>query len=398
MTWRWITLCLAGSTLLLAETPAQQAAGKINGHSLEMFQAFLRMTKGNFSFSPYSGHRLASLLAEGASGETQRQLLDFTRMDSGKERRMAALAAISEALRTGKTGMSLDVCNAIWVPSTASLAPDFEDLAAKLFSTSVQKLPGDGVVACSARINAWVREKTLGKISDLIGPRNFTAGTSSAVLVNTLHLRVAWAQDFDPRMTRRQAFLPASGTPLTLPMMRQQGRFDYAEGPDWQCLEMPFIGGDYAMTFLLARPESDRDSVEAALDLNAWTRVISGMGSREAVISLPRFSFSTQLSLNGLWQSMGVHDAFESGRASLGGMVRGSPCFIGDIVHQTSVEVNELGARVAAATAAAAPFGDAPVPSGQAGPVLFTANRPFLWIVRHRPTGLLLFMGRFAGE
>jgi serpin B len=398
MTWRWITLCLAGSTLLLAETPAQQAAGRINGHSLEMFQAFRRMTKGNFSFSPYSGHRLASLLAEGATGETQRQLLDFTGMDPDKAGRMASLEAVSEALRTGKPGMSLDVCNAIWVPSTASLAPGFEDLAARLFSTSFKKLPGGDAVACSARINAWVREKTLGKISDLIGPRNFAAGTSSAVLVNTLHLRVAWAQDFDPRMTRRQAFLPASGTTLILPMMKQQRRFDYAEGPAWQCLDMPFIGGDYAMAFLLARPESDRDSVEAALDANAWTRIISGMGSREAVISLPRFSFSTQVTLNGLWQSMGVHDVFDSGSANLGGMIRGSPCFIGDIVHQTSVEVNELGARVAAATTAAAPFGDAPGPSDQATPVLFTANRPFLWFVRHRPTGLLLFMGRFAGE
>lgn len=393
-----MVLCLACGTALLAETPLQQAAGRINEHSWQMFRAFRQMTKGNFSFSPYSGHRLASLLAEAASGETQRQLIDFARLNPDKHERAKDETAVSEALRTRNPGMALDVCNSIWVPSAATLAQGFTELASRLFSASVQKLPTDEAAACAAGVNAWIRDKTRGRISDVAGPQSFAAGTSSVVLVNTLHLQMAWAQDFDPRQTKRQAFLPPSRAQVILPMMKLEGRLDYAEGPAWQCIEMPFIGGDYAMIFLLARPDSDRDSVESALDMGAWARVIAGMGSRDAVISMPRFSFSTQLSLNELWRSMGVQDAFVSGKADFSGMIQGSPGFIGDIVHQTSVEVNELGARVAAATVAAEPFGDSPGSSAQTRPVVFTANRPFLWFVRHRHSGLILFIGRFAGE
>lgn len=393
-----MTLCLACGTALFAQTPAQQAAGRINEHSWQMFQAFRQMTKGNFSYSPYSGHRLASLLAEASSGETQRQLIDFAKLNSGTHERAKDEAAVSEALRTRNPGMALEVWNSIWVPSAATLAPGFTELASRLFSASIQKLPGDEAVTSAASINAWIHNKTRGRISDLASPRSFAAGTGSVILANTLHLQMAWAQDFDPRQTKRQAFLQPSRAQIALPMMKLEGRFDYAEGPAWQCIEMPFIGGDYAMILLLARPDSDRDSVESALDMGAWARVVAGMGSRDAVISMPRFSFSTQLSLNELWRSMGVHDAFVPGKADFSGMIQGSPGFIGDIVHQTSVEVNELGARVAAATVAAEPFGDSPGSSAQARPVIFTANRPFLWFVRHRPSGLILFIGRFAGE
>ncbi|MCX6857224.1 MAG: serpin family protein, partial [Verrucomicrobia bacterium] len=65
--------------------------------------------------------------------------------------------------------------------------------------------------------------------------------------------------------------------------------------------------------------------------------------------------------------------------------------------HEASIEVNELGAEAAAVTVAAEPFGS-PSEKPKRRSALFVANRPFLWVIRHQPTGLILFMGRFAGD
>ena len=111
---------------------------------------------------------------------------------------------------------------------------------------------------------------------------------------------------------------------------------------------------------------------------------------------LPRFGFSTQLDLKGLWQTLGGRMVFDRGQADLTAMSPQRPASVREVLHEATIEVNELGAEAAAATAAVAdPFGEAP-----SGPrkVSFIANHPFLWTIEHRRTDLILFMGRFAGE
>jgi serpin B len=72
--------------------------------------------------------------------------------------------------------------------------------------------------------------------------------------------------------------------------------------------------------------------------------------------------------------------------ADFSGMSDGG-LFIGHVVHQAFVEVNEEGTEAAAATGAvvveSAPMLDA-----------FNADHPFVFAIRDRGTGLMLFMGR----
>lgn len=97
-----------------------------------------------------------------------------------------------------------------------------------------------------------------------------------------------------------------------------------------------------------------------------------------------------------MWQFLGARTFFESGKAELSGMIASQGGFVKEVVHQATIEVNELGAEATAATlAAAAPFA-APVEQKRRN-VSFIANRPFLWMITHRSSRLILFLGRFAG-
>lgn len=399
VTLRILILWLACNLSIMAQTPEQAAAAGPNAHAWEMFQLFRQMTKGNFCFSPFSGHRVAAMLAEGTQGDTQRQLIGLAHLAPDKEKRASEAEVIRQELATGaaRGGMILEVANSIWAPPAATLAPDYVTWAEKRFGASVQTLPQSDAVGRASKVNQWIREKTRGRITDLVGPSVFPHGGNTVLLVNSVYLKSAWSNRFDPRATKPRAFTTASGSQAMLPMMVQRNGFSYADNTTWQCLDMPFGEGDFCMTFLLPKAESDRASSEAGLNPESWAKLLSELGSSEVSVMLPRFGFSTQVNLQGLWQALGVSDAFDPTKADLGGMILQKPCWVNQVLHEATIEINELGAKASAASAAADPFGpaeDKPRPRVN----VFVANRPFLWFIRHQQTGLILFMGRFAGE
>jgi len=112
---------------------------------------------------------------------------------------------------------------------------------------------------------------------------------------------------------------------------------------------------------------------------------------------LPRFNFSSELSMKSMWQFLGARLVFEEDKADLSGL-DSSRRYVTMVIHQAMIEVNELGAEAAAATVAIPNTPGLAIATPQRRQVTFIANRPFLWIITHRSSGLILFMGRFAGQ
>jgi serine protease inhibitor len=95
--------------------------------------------------------------------------------------------------------------------------------------------------------------------------------------------------------------------------------------------------------------------------------------------------------------TQGVSDAFDQTKADLRGMIPQKPSWVNQVLHEATIEVNEVGAEASAVAAALAdPFGPAE-DKPKSRTAIFVANRPFLWLVQHKTTELILFMGRFAG-
>ncbi|MBL9134005.1 MAG: hypothetical protein JNG86_22525, partial [Verrucomicrobiaceae bacterium] len=91
-------IALALVTTCQAQDAATLAAREANQHAFELFQLFRQMTKGNFCFSPYSGHRVAAMLAEGATGETQKELVAMAHLASAATERAARASALRQEL------------------------------------------------------------------------------------------------------------------------------------------------------------------------------------------------------------------------------------------------------------------------------------------------------------
>jgi serpin B len=106
---------------------------------------------------------------------------------------------------------------------------------------------------------------------------------------------------------------------------------------------------------------------------------------------MPTFSYEWDTSLRDTLSAMGMPLAF-SGGADFSGMTGNRALFIDDVLHKAFVAVDEEGTEAAAATAV---IMREAAPRQPASPIEFTVDRPFIFLIRDRATGTILFIGRF---
>jgi serpin B len=247
------------------------------------------------------------------------------------------------------------------------------------------------------QINDAVAEATQGRIRDLLsGPLD---PQTRLVLTNAIYFKGRWQKAFDKTETRDMPFdAPARGDrkgPVDVPTMRQTDEFRYFEDENVQVLELPYRGDLLSMVIVLPR-RREADSlaaVERMLDNNALGTWIARLRSRRVEVHLPRFTQTCEFNLSGQLAAMGIIDAFRPADADFSGMRSEKDLFLSAVLHKAFVEVNEEGTEAAAATAGMMLFGEADEPPP---PAVFRADHPFLFIIRSRSNGSLLFMGRVS--
>ena len=85
---------------------------------------------------------------------------------------------------------------------------------------------------------------------------------------------------------------------------------------------------------------------------------------------------------------MGMPSVFDPAAADLSGIDGARDLFVQTAVHKAFVKVNEEGTEAAAATGISVGYTSVPTP--------FTADHPFLFLIRDNVTGNILFLGRVS--
>jgi serpin B len=158
----------------------------------------------------------------------------------------------------------------------------------------------------------------------------------------------------------------------------------------FQALELPYKGGQASMVILLPRMVGRLGAVERYLQPRRLQGLLRSMPRRKVVVHLPRFTIDRRLALTGKLKALGIKAAF-SNRADLSGMDGTRLLYLSAALHRAWVEVNEEGTEAAVATAV---FSEMLEGESEPEPPEFIADRPFLFLIRDRATGCVLFMGR----
>jgi serpin B len=98
--------------------------------------------------------------------------------------------------------------------------------------------------------------------------------------------------------------------------------------------------------------------------------------------------------LSAVLKKMGMPLAF-SDEADFSAISSQSSLKISAVIHKAFVDVHEEGTEAAAATAVVMALTAMP-PGQRPKPIIFRADRPFLFVIRHTSTNSILFLGRLT--
>ncbi len=331
--------------------------------------------------SPFSASMALGMTMNGADGATfdaMRQTLRFG--DLSEDEINESYRGLLDLLVELDPDVEVAVGNAVWHRLGLTLRESFRDRVESHFDARVEGLDF-GDPASAEVINQWVREATRDRIETMVEPP--IPSNIVAYLMNAVYFKAGWTEPFDPDLTRTEPFhLPNGGTePVELMMRDDTLRVHVTDR--YAAVDLPYAGQAYSMTVVV--PKGDvavHDLVEEADD-QWWSALVDGFHTTRAQVWLPRFELEWEARLNDALRAMGMEIAFQPG-ADFSRMFEDAGPWIDEVKQKTFVRVDEEGTEAAAATS---------VSMATSLPPQVRADRPFLFAIRERLSGTILFMG-----
>jgi len=356
--------------------------------ALELYQE-LRGEEGNSFFSPYSISLALAMAYAGARGETaaeMAQALHFTLPQEVLHRALGTLNLILTLFPPA--GVELDIANAFWGQLGHRFLQGYIDLLSRDYGAEIHLLDFRNTPdACREHINAWVSEKTQGKIEELLPPGSVGPDTQ-LVLTNAIYFQGAWEYAFDSWRTREGPFHLLDGSHVQVPLMELERVYlPYAEGRiegvRYQAVELPYTQEELSMVVLLPALAGFR-TFERALDAERLEGILRELESWDLHLVMPKFSFSSGFSLRETLLRLGMPRAFSTA-ADFSGMDGTRDLWLNEVYHKAFIKVDEWGTEAAAASA---------VVGSWSLPYELRIDHPFIFLIRDRETGAILFLGR----
>ncbi|MBI5478214.1 MAG: serpin family protein [Deltaproteobacteria bacterium] len=364
--------------------------------AFDMYHQIRQTKPGNLFFSPQSISQALAMTWGGARGANATQMAEVLSFTLPADRLHPAFNALDLTLASrgqGAQGMDgggfrLRLVNAIWGQQGYGFLESFLDLLAVNYDAGLRLLdfcadPDAGRLV----INDWVEQQTEGKIKDLLEPGTVT-GDTRLVLTNAIYFNAQWKEVFPTENSVDGPFTLLDGSSVTVPTMALYAEYGHAAGAGYQAVELAYDGDELAMLIVL--PDAGRFAeVETSLDGAAVSALAASLEQKNLTLTMPKWTVDTKLSVKEQLEGLGMTDAFAPPTADFTGINGGvEPLWISDVIHQAHVLVNEYGTEAAAATAVIMVGGAMP------DPLRVDALRPFIYVIRDRPTGTILFVGR----
>lgn len=385
---RWAILILAG---LISSFASAATADSISSPDAFAFDLYARLKEkpGNLFFSPFSISSALEMAAVGARGTTSTEMEAVLKILP--EQSKASRAALTDICAKGQ--VELASANALWTQSGEPLLPDYLERLQTEFSAEPHLV--DYIAApdpARIAINDWVAVQTHDRIRDVLMPGSVTPLTR-LILVNAIYFKAPWLSPFQEKQTRTNEFHLLSGETMSVPFMHRTLKATYGEIDSTQLLRLPYKGNDVSMLILLP-PTGQLDGLETSLTPEFLSNATAEMGRREVNLYLPKFKLEWGAeNLIPALRALGMVEAFGSSADFSG--IRGKRDFLIDqVLHKAFVDVTEEGTEAAAATVLG--MRTLSMPGRAEPPVVFRADRPFLFLICEHRTGRILFMGRLV--
>ena len=353
----------------------------------------------NLICSPLSLQYAIAMAANGASGETLQEIIDF--LGYGEEG-IDALNEYSKTLLEQLPAVDLDVTlkvtDALLVNDDFPLLPSFKKTVEESFYAAVDNMDFSDPQQIAARINEWAKRNTNGFIDKVIEPSEISAD-AVAYIMNALYFKAKWAGDeyspmFREEGTKSENFTLNDGKTIKAAMMRNTRYHEYAEMDGYKVLVLPYANRKFNM-YILLPDENNIEGLIEKLQTSSWTDILANLKQdAEVHVKLPKFNIENKHNLNDALNGLGVRKAFEPASAEFNGMFTPKDDYnywISKVIQKSRISVSEWGTEAGSVTVVEM---DGATDAGP-GPkeVFFYADHPFVFIIGEETSGTILFEG-----
>lgn len=349
----------------------------INDFSLNVHRIVAASDPDNGSVeSGYSAAVALSMAYAGTASTTQSALANMLGVDDIEE---SVLHSANNALGLALTSRSnedlvLHTANRVFVRPGFELQNRYMDIVTGDYGAPVTEADFAGAnEEVTQLVNAWVSQQTGGfipKIVDSFSPQTVFA------LLNTIFLDAGWQDEY--QAIGAQAFNAIDGSTVSVESFGGRSQLPLLRNDDLLAVEIPYGGGDIAMLILMPTSLADFESTLDAVSVN---NVVNAMSNSDVRFTVPNWEDEAELDLVELLAPLG----FPPNPWDFGRMVEGGTSLEVFAIQKARIEVDENGTRAAAVTV---------VGGIESVPEFVTIDRPFVYMIRDRVTGLILFTGR----
>ena len=359
----------------------------VNDFSFKIFKQLYDENEGNIFISPYSIFTALAMTYEGARGDTANEMASVLSIQQDNISFHNYMKSLNDQLND-KIFCNVSTANALWLNKDLRFLENYLDIIKNYYDGNSTNIDFSNPEIAADIINRWVENKTNGLITDLLTKDNIDPFLTAMILTNAIYFKGNWAIQFDPSNTTNRGFTLPTGNSIDVPtmsMVETYDYFNYTETDDLQILELPYSGNEYSMIIVLPK-ENDLSSVINSIDNNDLSDWVGSFEEKKVDIYFPKFELESKYSLKDALIKLGMAKSF-TGSADFSGITTEYGLWIDDVIHKAYVKVNEEGTEAAASTASVIVF------TGIEPKLVFNVDHPFIFMIQHKDTGTILFMG-----
>ena len=372
------------------ELKKAEKVARDNAFTFDLFRAVRKhSTDANVFISPLSVSMALNMTLNGAVGATADEMRAALRESGYSTADINAYSReLREALLRADPKTTIGIANSIWYRQGAIVKAPFIEANRTYYDAEVQALDFSSPSAVGT-INGWCAQKTNNKIKEIVkrvDPMTFM------YLINAVYFKGAWTTRFEKKNTRSGDFRRADGSTQQVQMMYLRDTFHYASGDVYDYLEMDYGNHVFSMVIMLPKDGKTTRDVIATMDGKKWADAMQSLTLKEIPVFLPRFKAECEYPMHKyILPDMGMKLPFNPMLADLSGIADISAfgrLFISSVIHKTFVQVDEEGTEAAGVTNVGV------MPTGESS--FFIVDRPFLFVIREKSTGVILFIGEIG--
>ena len=365
---------------------ASQLISSDNAFALDLFkEVHILAEDENYMISPLSVAIALGMTYNGSDMDTKIAFEETLRLNGLSRSEINRIhGSLIELLLKIDPKITFEIANSIWVNHFYTLQQEFADTNRYYYDAEINSLDfGDG--ATRDIINAWCEDKTHGKVKEVLDQ---VPPDVVMYLINALYFYGSWTYEFDKEDNRPISFKLEDGTTKSVEGMRLEAGLNVLYKENFSLLELPYGNEKYSMLIMLPGEENSVEDILDQFSVENWNSWMNAMSKTNLNIHIPKFKYEFKTLLNEPLINMGLGVAFGGG-ADFSLMVRESrDLFISRVIHKTFIDVNEKGTEAAAVTVVE-------IRETSAGPgTEFVVDKPFVYVIKEKTSGAIVFMGK----